>query len=205
MGHPKAAKFFKTLLGLVILAGLAIAAFFVLKYLFLYIAKGVVWLVSIAEKMEAVVIVAILSAVVTVLSMIFGKVIEQRQNTKRYLYGKREEPYRQFIEIVYKIQERTKTNIKYPESEMISDLFGISKGLTLWGSNRVVKKWMKFRTSSTNNADSKNTLLILEDIIFEIRRDMGHRRGLLKKGDLLKFFINDVDEALLKPTLNRTK
>lgn len=205
MGHPKAAKFFKTLLGLVILAGLAIAAFFVLKYLFLYIAKGVIWLVSIAEKMEAVVIVAILSAVVTVLSMIFGKVIEQRQNTKRYLYGKREEPYRQFIEIVYKIQERTKTNIEYPESEMISDLFGISKGLTLWGSNRVVKKWMKFRTSSTNNSDSTNTLLILEDIIFEIRRDMGHRRGLLKKGDLLKFFINDVDEALLKPTLNSTK
>ena len=205
MRHPKAVQFFRTLLGLILLAALVVAAYFILSYIIQYIAKSVVWLISIAEKMDVVIIVAILSAVVTILSMIFGKVIEQRQNTKRYLYSKREEPYRQFIEIVKKIQERTKINREYPESEMISDLFDISKGLTLWGSNRVVKKWMKFRTFSASNDNSTNNLLILEDIIFEIRRDMGHRKGLLKKGDLLKFFINDVDEVLLKPASNRTK
>ena len=199
MSDNKAVRAFQTILALAIIVAAGFGIFFLLKFIVLYIIKGIVWLATIAEKVDAVIIVALLSAVVTIVSMVIAKVTEYRQGTKRYLYSKREESYTLFVEVLYKMREMSKSEGAYSESEMIEDIANISKGLTLWGSNRVIKKWVKFRTNSANNLQSpEKNLLAFEDIIFDIRRDMGHRKGLLRKGDLLKFFVNDVDEKLLK-------
>ncbi len=75
------------------------------------------------------------------------------------------------------------------------------KKLTLWGSNKVIKKWLEFRSKTLEHEmDHKETLLMLEEIIFEIRKDMGQSKRGLKKGDILKFFINDVNESILNDT-----
>ena len=59
--------------------------------------------------MDAVVTVALITGGVSifgvVISSIVSKIIEYRQNIKRFLYEKKEEPYSEFIEMVYKIQE----------------------------------------------------------------------------------------------------
>lgn len=94
---------------------------------------------------------------------------------------------------------------------MAMDMSKFSKRLTLWGSSRVIKKWLKYREfsqemqeeSSTIQGDLDNmaatkSLLLLEDIIFSMRKDMGHRKGGLKKGDMLSFFINNIKGELLK-------
>jgi len=206
MSNNKAVRVFQYILALAILVIAGVGAFYALKAIGLYVTKGLEWLITIAEKDDAVIIVALVSAVVTIVTMVVAKVTEYRQATKRYLYSKREEPYTDFIEVVYKLRDVSKKTDAYPESEMIQDLVKISKGLTLWGSNKVIKKWIKFRTNSVNNKLSPTeNLLVLEDIIFDIRRDMGHRRGLLQKGDMLKFFINDVDETLLSSSTRKPK
>lgn len=51
---------------------------------------------------------------------------------------------------------------------------------------------MKFRTSADFNKDPKDILAIMEDIMNEMRNDMG--TGKVKQWNLLKFFINDLDE-----------
>lgn len=52
------------------------------------------------------------------------------------------------------------------------------------GANRVVKKWLKYRKSLIKG--DKNILWKMEDIIYEIRKDVGLERRL-KKGDMLAF------------------
>ncbi len=42
-----------------------------------------------------------------------------------------------------------------------------------------------------------NSLLLLEDIIYEIRKDVGQRKKL-GKGDMLSIFINDVEKIIKK-------
>lgn len=135
----------------------------------------------IVSKMEVVVIVALITGSVSILgvviSSIVSKIIEYRQNTKRYLYSKKEEPYSEFIEMVYKIQENVNKNKEYTEQEMLDDVFSFPKKLTLWGSNRVIRKWLDFRKKSQEeNGNPTDNLFILEDIIFEIRKDMGQKR-----------------------------
>ena len=51
--------------------------------------------------------------------------------------------------MIYTIMEETKKNDseKMSEEKMTKMVSEFSKGLTLWGSNRVVKKWLRYRKS----------------------------------------------------------
>ena len=49
---------------------------------------------------------------------------------------------------------------------------------------------MKYVTATIDN------LFEYEKILYEIRKDMGFRK--MKKGTLLKFFVNDLDDATQK-------
>lgn len=154
------------------------------------------------SNMDAVVIVALITGSVSILgvviSSIVSKIVEYRQNTKRYLYEKKEEPYSEFIEMVYKIQEKEKAKENINDEEMLDDIFSFSKKLTLWGSNKVIRKWLAFRKISQEQNDNTENLFMLEEIIFEIRKDMGQKKSGLEKGDILAFFVNDIEDYLPK-------
>ena len=154
------------------------------------------------SNMDAVVIVALITGSVSILgvviSSIVSKIVEYRQNKKRYLYEKKEEPYSEFIEMVYKIQEKGKAKENINDEEMLDDIFSFSKKLTLWGSNKVIRKWLAFRKISQEQNDNTENLFMLKEIIFEIRKDMGQKKSGLEKGDILAFFVNDIEDYLPK-------
>lgn len=77
---------------------------------------------------------------------------------------------------------------------MLKDLSQFSKQITLWGSSRVVNKWVKFRENGTNPELAQKNLLLLEDIMNEMRKDLGLRKT--KKGNLLAFFVSDIKKAI---------
>lgn len=194
--HPK----LNFLLGLILLIVIAVVAFFVAKWILGILGNGIVRVVNYVEDFvstsDQVIVVAMITGAVSitgvVISSIIAKVVDYKYNVKKYLYDKREEPYKQFVEMIYKIMEDTKRKDgnKMTEEEMTQMVSEFSKGLTLWGSNRVVKKWLKYRRSSIKG--EKNILWEMEDIIYEIRRDVGLGRRL-KKGDMLSFFVNDIE------------
>ena len=117
-------------------------------------------------------ITGVVSIVGVVISSIVEKIVEYKYNVKRYLYDKREEPYKQFVEMIYKIIDNSNKadNEKMTEEEMAHMVSEFSKGLKLWGSNGVVKKWLKYRKSSIEGND--NILWDMENIIYEIRKDV---------------------------------
>ncbi len=178
-----------TLFGLLIIG---IGIYFLVKL----IIKFFYWIRSFASNTEAVIVVALITGTLSLLSIVISNIIEYKQNTKRYLYEKKEEAYSEFIEMVYKLQQIQKDG-KISEKEITKDLISFSQKLTLWGSDEVVRKWIEIRTSSLNSdSNSINNLFVLEDIIFLIRKDLGQKNKGLKRGDILSFFINDIDNYL---------
>lgn len=157
---------------------------------------------SITSTFDAVVIVALItggvSLVSVMISSIVAKRIEYKRNRQEYLAKKREIPYGQFVDMVYKIQSNVKTPDSYTDEQMISDISQFSRQITLWGSSKVVNKWVEFREKSLNPAMAKDNLFILEEIMNEMRADLGLKKA--KKGRLLAFFINDVSELLKTQT-----
>lgn len=178
-----------TLFGLLIIG---IGIYFLVKL----IIKFFYWIRSFASNTEAVIVVALITGTLSLLGIVISNIIEYKQNTKRYLYEKKEEAYSEFIEMVYKLQQIQKDG-KISEKEITKDLISFSQKLTLWGSDEVVRKWIEIRISSLNSdSNSINNLFVLEDIIFLIRKDLGQKNKGLKRGDILSFFINDIDNYL---------
>lgn len=177
------------LLILIILGGLVIL-------MLIAVGKGVGSLIGKLVKMDAVVVVALITGGVSitgvVLSSIVGKSLEYKKARNEYLAQKREEPYGQFVDVVYKVQQNTKNPGSYTEKEMIEDISKFSKQITLWGSPKVAKSWKEFRYNGAKPDGSYNNLFVMESIMNEMRKDLGVKK--LKKGELLSFFVNDIDD-----------
>ena len=177
---------------------LSLIHIFIVKYIATGVTSAANWLASLASKLDAVVIVALITGCVSIvgvlISSIVAKRIEYKRSRQEYLAKKREEPYGQFVDMVYKIQQNTKKGDSYTEAQMLKDLSQFSKQITLWGSSRVVNKWVKFRENGTNPELAQKNLLLLEDIMNEMRKDLGLRKT--KKGNLLAFFVSDIKKAI---------
>lgn len=196
--HPR----WNMLMGLLLLLAFAAIGIFAIYYIFKYIGIGlsnlVSWLTSLASKMDAVVIVALITGGVSIIgviiSSIVAKSIDYKKARRTYLAQKREKPYGEFVEMIYKIQQNSKKPNSYTEKEMIADLSRFSREITLWGSSKVVNKWVKFRENGAKPEAGKDNLFIMEDIMNEMRKDLGLKK--VKKGNLLAFFVNDIKDAM---------
>lgn len=196
--HPNLNAIIGLLLVVIIGAAAWGAVYYIFNYLGVIINKMVEWSTSMVSKMDVVVIVAFITGAVSIIgviiSSVIAKIIDYKKNRKEYLTQKREEPYGEFVEMVYKIQQNAKNSNSYTEEMMINDLARFSKKITLWGSTKVVKKWIKFREEGAKPDAGIDNLFILEDIMNEMRRDLGLRR--VKKGNLLAFFVNDIKSVM---------
>lgn len=99
--HPK----LNTLIGLVLLLLFASIGLFLLYWIVNWIGEGINWIVEKASKLEAVVVVALITGGVSIVSVLItsvvGKIIDYRKSRKEYLAKKREEPYSKFIDLFF--------------------------------------------------------------------------------------------------------
>lgn len=187
--HPK----LNYMLGLLLLIAIIVVGLFVIKYVLLLLSIVVERVIEESNNVDAVIVVALITGAVSITCMVFGKIMEYRQMRKKYLTEKREAPYRAFVEMVYKIQKKEKENKEYTQEEMIEDITSFSKELTLWGSRKVINKWIEFRLSTAkDDYDPMKNLFVLEEIMNIMRKDLGV--GKAHKGRLLAFFVNDIDK-----------
>jgi hypothetical protein len=158
--HPR----INFVIGLVLLVILVFTAILLIWFVFSCLGKGIEHLVDFLKKFvsttDKVIIVAMITGMVSIIGVVFtsviAKIIDYRYNVKKYLYDKREAPYEQFISIIYTIMEDTKKpiNEKMTESDKFRIMSDFSKGLTLWGSNKVVKKVVKIQKSRDGRHES---------------------------------------------------
>ena len=194
--HPK----LNTLLGLCLLIGIVIFAILLIKFVYNIAMEGIIKLTEVASKLDAVVIVALITGLVSIvgviISSIVAKIVDYRKNRQEYLTQKREKPYGEFVEMIYQVQKNSKEPGTYSDEQMIEDLSKFSKQITLWGSSRVINKWIEFRENGSDPEKAKNNLFLMEEIMNDMRKDLGLKK--VKKGNLLGFFINDIKNELKK-------
>jgi hypothetical protein len=94
----------------------------------------------------------------------------------------------------------TKTGDRLSEKEMIEFMSNFTQRVMVWGDDGVLVAWIKWRRLLIDQAAMKaapmKSMFLYEDLIFAIRRDLGHRNKALVTGDILALFVNDVDQYL---------
>lgn len=193
---PSLGEVFKALL---VIAGIVAIAAFGIGIVIKTAGESLVTFFQALGSLDTAIIVALITGAVSVLTVIVGGIASNVQRENYYLRQHREVPYQKLIEMVYKMTAKARDDSAYTQDELMRDFNEFSQALTLWGSPKAIKLWTSWRLASTRGKQSLNPrelLFAVEEVMLQLRRDMGQKRGL-KKGDLLKLFINDVDEKLL--------
>ena len=141
---------------------------------------------KISSSLDQVVIVAIITGFLTLIGVFLREITKYKNSKKQYLDQKREIYYVQFMELYVKLGEDKKMSDK----NLLKELREVSKGLMIWGSKSVVKKWLKYKEEVRNDKrDKSHDIILVEDIMNEMRKDLGV--GKVKRKQLISLFIND--------------
>lgn len=168
--------------------------------------------VTVLENDIAVAIVTAGATVfVSVFSAVWARNSEQAQAMEQQIREKKTPIYESFIRVAFDIiwsnrsqsaQEQHESPRKRQQTEIIKltpieQLQKLTPELIIWGTDEVITRWVQFRNAGAPNKDNPiEVILAFEAFMSAVRKDLGHKDDLLKKGDLLKIFINDMDKHL---------
>lgn len=82
------------------------------------------------------------------------------------------------------------------EDDVVQFFEKLAKHLLVWGSEPVIAAVNRWRAIVAVDGGSAASLFAYEDLLFAIREDLGNDRKTLHRGDLLRVFVNDIDEFL---------
>jgi hypothetical protein len=139
---------------------------------------------------------AVVGSVVTVVGGFLGVQWQQRRVERdRLAQARRDEiapTYKQLIEWF-----RTAGDADKPTSEQEEFFVDLQNKLLLFGPAPVLQAWasgMRTVEAGEEDGDPKKPILAYAEILKAIRADLGHDDSNLANRDLLRVFINDIDE-----------
>lgn len=163
------------------------------------IKKILDYLSNMTSSLDVVILVALITGLVSLLNSFYSRYSDSKNKRREYLSAKREEPYSEFIKVVYKLTQNGINGDEYTKEQMSKDINSFNSKLTLWGSPKVVKKWNTFRKNSLegdSEANSEKNLILIEEVMNQMRKDLGVKP--VSKGNLLSFFVNDIEKIIGK-------
>jgi hypothetical protein len=191
--NPKTRQTLSALVGLAVLAALSYGAFVAVRA-----ATRV--LASLDSDIAVAIIAATATAFISVLSIVLGKVYESRALVLKEHREKKTPVYEDLIKFMFRILMGAKTGDTPTEKETLDFMSDFTQRIMVWGSDDVLAAWVKWRRTAVNaealKANPMKLLLLYEQLILTIRRDLGHKNRNLGAGDVLALFVNDIDQQL---------
>jgi len=146
-----------------------------------------------------------LSAIVTAT---VTKRSEKRLEIERQIRQQKIPIYESFLPFWFKIVPGKGTSAStMSQEEIVEFLQNFTQQMIAWGSDDVLKAYCQVRKSLVAQANNPGQngyapILLIEEMLYAIRRDLGHKNSGLTQGDVLALFINDVDTILPTPAQN---
>lgn len=141
----------------------------------------------------------IIPVVVSIISVFYARMVEKQKIIDEEIRQQKIKIYGEFTQLVF--EEVIGKKGKNMNMDRITKFFPkFFEKLIFWGADSVVKQFSIYMSAIYNidNANSNNnpeeTMLKLENLLYAIRLDTGHKNKDLKQKDLLRLFINDIDK-----------
>ena len=184
-------KLLQGIIALVVLAGLGWGLYTVLQRLTAH-------LTTLNPNVLASIIAATATVLVATVTVLLAKYFETRTLVFKEHRDKKVPIYEKLIKFFYDTMYQSKEGKTVSEAEMVKFLKGFVEELTVWGSDDVLKAFGDFKRQSPEviAQDPAKSLFVLENMLFAIRRDLGHKNKNLTQGDILALFVTDIDKHL---------
>jgi len=181
-----------------LLLGLAVVAVLIcISYLL--IAKLLGWFSSLENQVAASIVTASAVALISTAGLIISKHYEHTREITREHNAKKIPIYEELINFSFTTLFAEKAGQKrLSEQQMIQFFAKYIPKLVVWGDDSVIKSFFVFRDTAGSNPDdaSAKILFAFEDVVLNIRKDLGHKDTHIKKGDILGLFVTDIKKYL---------
>lgn len=185
---------FLAMLGLGILVALGIIIYIVLKSIWNSI------------KDYPTITVAIITGFLSIVAIIVQRVWEKRYNKEQELRNKKLLVYQKMInefslffynDPSLKTKEEQEKFQENKINKLVKFVADNNGELITWASDEVLKEWSLYRKIALSKEDQGMKLMFqTEKLFYAIRKDLGHKNKNLVTGDILRFFVNDIDEVM---------
>jgi hypothetical protein len=167
-----------TLFGLVAILGMFLRAF-----------------LASSPSVQAAIIAGFVTIIGSVITIVFSARNQKRREIEAEHRKQKAEMYDSFMEMWFDNLLKEKTGAEsVTESDLLVKMIGFTRKMTVWGSDEVLREFIRFREAVTQQTDAPmESLILLENLLFAMRRDLGHDNKNLNQTDLLRLFINDLD------------
>jgi hypothetical protein len=142
----------------------------------------------------------LIPAMVSIITFFVARYLEKQKEIEKEIREKKIKIYGDITKLIFEdIMGRAKRNNPLSDKAIATIYPKICNDLIFWGSDEVVKQYQK-TFQSFRNPNLLEMMAELENLLLTIRKDTGHKNKGLEKYDLLKVFLNDLDETLLQQT-----
>ena len=176
---------------LALVVGFPILAWYVVSSL-------LVWITSQQTEVAS----AIIAAAATILAGI-GAVVFSQQRTKTREIAESHRPkkvelYTKFVKKVMEVMQKSKDDASYnvlvDEADLPEFFQEFTTDLILWGSPSVIRNYHRFRQHSTSGDSGANIIVVMDDVMRSMRKDLGHSDWTIQQGEIAKLFLRDPEE-----------
>ena len=169
-----------TALGLLILVGLLV---------------GGGYAVYVGVRDAPSVVGALVTALGAVLAVVAGRIYETRMAIEQARRERMAPIYERLFETFYS----GASGKEVAEEEMQAFFEQLAQRLIVWGPTPVIHAFTKWKNEVQLHEGSPQALFEFEKLLLAMRLDLGTKSSDLASGDLLRVFINDVDDHLPAP------
>lgn len=145
------------------------------------------------------VVAATATVIVSVISVLFAKRLEQRSLLLKEHRDRKTPIYEEIVSLIFSMAFSEKTGREpLSEKELIEKMAWITEHLVVWGSDELLLSWSNFRSFSIRHAGSPGPQILfeVEKLLLSIRKDLGHENKGVSRGKILALFVNDIDDYL---------
>lgn len=164
-----------------------------------YLFANKLWSIftSINPALAAAMLTTSGTVIVSVLSILFAKRQEHKISVISQLREKKIPVYEQIISYIFKVTFAHKLGKQPPTDDESIEFFAkTTQELVIWGSHDMIKAFSDFRIKlieSTDQGKAEEILNTVEDLLFAVRKDLGHNYKNVKRGDILRLYVNDYE------------
>lgn len=159
----------------------------------LALAGGIAWIIYTSVTRAPAVVAAVVTGFAAILGLGIQRYMEQTREDDRIRRERMAPIYEDLVTTFYK---GAGGGLRAQE-ELESFFERLAQSLLIWGSEPVLVAFNRWRSGIDNTAEVDfESMLAFEQLLYAIRGDLGNRSSALGPGDLLRVFINDIDDYL---------
>lgn len=162
-------------------------------------STGIAWFLSLSPATMTPIAALVGLILVPIITYFTTRSLERRRTLETSIRLQKTKLYDDMMRGLLRIVNLQKT-APMTEQETLQFFAELTPPLISYGSRGVILAWNKFRKVSINGVgDGSKVMIAFEDVLKAIRKDLGHGVFMHQQGELLRIFINNVDETLNEP------